>query len=205
MGGRVAGGLQGLGKSTMGKLGAAGVGLGAAYNGYTNYNDDSLSGTDAFLKTLDQNKGAIIGAALAGIFTGGAGAVGGAAIGGMVDSMLPTFGSYGDEQQDFVSRPGQNPVSFSGDDTLVGAKKGGPIDKMLNDNTKGTSGGSTVSVKFDKPLMVQGSIDLTAGNQKASIDLNDPILMRELSRVIQEQLSKAVGGGKISSTPALSY
>jgi len=135
----------------------------------------------------------------------------GAAIGAVLGGIYGAYNEYSDESkgiggaqmQDFISRPGENPVSFSEKDTLVGAKKGGPIDKMLDGGggTKPSTG--KVLIEFNKPLMIEGNIDLTSGNQSASIDLNDPIFMREISRVVQEHISKAVGGGKLSSNPVI--
>jgi hypothetical protein len=44
---------------------------------------------------------------------------------------------------DFVFRPGQRPMSFSSEDTLVGAKSGGPIDNMLGG---GGGGGRPITI-----------------------------------------------------------
>jgi hypothetical protein len=340
---------KGLGKG-VGALAA----IGAVVDGYQNFTDDDLTGWEAALKTLDENKFLALGAVLAP-FTGGASLMLGAA-----DMVAPTVGSYG-EQQDFVSRPGEKAIPFSSDDTLVGAKTGGPIDKLLNqqeslknpsekakpfsfddilvepklggsidklggsidklggsinkifglqestakpnekeipfnlDNTLfGSKLGSSIdklfgsqesiakpsenpipfnlddtlvepsvdklggligelvgsqesiakpsenpvsfnedkslglggnmikkifnqsnddksvakasninkmSVEFAKPIKIEGSIDLKSGDKTVKIDLDDPILMREVSRVVQEQLTKAINGAKASSNP----
>ena len=50
--------------------------------------------------------------------------------------------SGGPSQDDFISRPGGGVTSFSSQDTIVGAKSGGPIDQMLASSTAGGSGPS---------------------------------------------------------------
>jgi len=44
-------------------------------------------------------------------------------------------GDTSDSLNDFISRPNSKPVKISSEDTLIGAKSGGPIDKMLNGAT----------------------------------------------------------------------
>jgi len=187
---------KGAGKMAKGVGRASGVlaGIGAGVNAYENFTDDDLTGWEAALKTLDQNKFLAIGAALAP-FTGGA-----SLSLGMLDMVAPTIGDY--EHQDFISRPGSNPVSFSGSDTLIGAKKGGPIDKLLDNSSPKGGGSGSITVSFGAPLRIEGSLKLESGSESANIDLDNPILMREISKVIQEQLTKSISGGKMSSNPA---
>jgi len=51
-------------------------------------------------------------------------------------------GGDGTTKNDFISRPGGGVTSFSSQDTIVGAKSGGPIDQMLASSTAGGSGPS---------------------------------------------------------------
>ena len=87
--------MKGLGKLAV-PLTVASV----AYDGFQNFTDDNLTGGEAAMKTLDQNKGlaagAAIGAALAAP-TAGVSLVIGPLIGGLADILLPTIGTYGDE------------------------------------------------------------------------------------------------------------
>ena len=84
----------------LGRIAAPLALLGVGFDAYQNFTDESLSGGDAALKTLDQNKGlaagTAIGAALA-VPTAGVSMVVGPLIGGLADMLLPTIGTYGDE------------------------------------------------------------------------------------------------------------
>lgn len=51
-------------------------------------------------------------------------------------------GNGAPEQNDFISRPGGETISFSSKDTIVGAKAGGPIDQMLA--MAGGGGGASI-------------------------------------------------------------
>jgi hypothetical protein len=51
----------------------------------------------------------------------------------------------GNVDQDFISRPGGEKISFSSKDTVVGAKPGGPIDQML----AMSSGGGGASIDYN--------------------------------------------------------
>ena len=50
------------------------------------------------------------------------------------------------EENDFLSRPGGEKISFSSKDTIIGAKPGGPIDQML----ASAGGGGGVSIDYGK-------------------------------------------------------
>jgi len=50
------------------------------------------------------------------------------------------------EENDFLSRPGGEKISFSSKDTIIGAKTGGPIDQML----ASAGGGGGVSIDYGK-------------------------------------------------------
>jgi len=169
---------------------------------------DNMSWTDIILKTLDENKGLIIGAIVGSIIPG-AGTFVGASIGGILDGVLPTIGNYEQPQNDFVSRPGQKPIPFTSKDTLIGAKEGGPIDKLLNQVTNvenntvnNSSGSSNMSVTFS-PIDIKGTIKLENESNSVNIDLNDSKFIRQITQTIQEELSRNISGGKISVNPAV--
>jgi hypothetical protein len=85
-------------------------------------------------------------------------------------------------------------------DVNLGVKDGGVVDKMLG-NGGGTPG--NVNIEF-KPLKIDfGTLTLEVkGGGSTEIDiLDDPILMRDLSNVIQQELRKAIGGGKLNPNP----
>ena len=120
----------------------------------------------------------------------------GAAVGGGVGALAGAgAGMYEESQmQDYVMRPGQKAQPFSSNDTLIGFKPGGPIEKQSS--LAGSSSPQSMQITF-APLKIEfGNITLQSGNSTSKIDLaNDPILARELSSVIQQELRKAIGGG----------
>ena len=59
--------------------------------------------------------------------------------------IINTTPGDGKIDQDFLSRPGGEKISFSSKDTIVGAKPGGPIDQML-----ASSGGGGASIDYGK-------------------------------------------------------
>jgi hypothetical protein len=204
------GGMTGMGKAAVG--GSALAGAMAGYGEWSQNADTDMSTSENVGRTLATGGGAM-GGALAGAALGSMAGPIGTIVGGIIGGMAGQYGGnaagdyFGTEKyNDFISRPGSNPVPFSGKDTLIGAKTGGPLDKMLDNsvgsgNVKATS--NKMSVEFSKPLMIQGKIELVSDGKTANIDLDNPIFMRELSKSIQEQLSKTIGGGKISSNPVI--
>lgn len=200
------GGMLGKGARMAGRAGGAMAAVGVGMDAFQNFSDDSMSGWQAAGKTLDENKFAAIGAVLGSVVPV-LGTLAGAGIGALVDRMVvPALSKdgnrtsysdgWGQENQDFVSRPGEKPIPFSSADTLIGMKKGGGIDNFMSKN-KGP--GSKMEVSF-KPLKINGSIDLKSNGATTSIDLNNPILVREISRLVQEQLSTALNG-KLTQSP----
>jgi hypothetical protein len=126
------------GKYAMGTTRAvgAGIGLGVAGMGLDygrSKMDDPKSGAG---KALGVGSMALQGAGL-GMMFGPIGAGVGALLGGLYGA-YKEFGEAEEglkrttTQQDFISRPGESAIPFSSNDTLVGAKKDGPIDKLLN-------------------------------------------------------------------------
>lgn len=143
----------------------------------------------------------VIGTLIGGIIGGIGGGMLGDAAGDAAGDLFGGSNSQSPQLNDFISRPGENAVSISSDDTLIGAKKGGPIDKMLEDNKGGNASGGKVSVEFSQPLRIEGRLELSNNGNQVNIPLDDPILMRDLAKMIQIELSKAISGGKIGSNP----
>lgn len=184
------------------KGGGALAALGAGIDLVGNLGDDQLSLGDSLLKTLDQNKGMAMGAAIGSIIPGVGTAIG-AGIGGLADLFMGEIGDYGpvggvgQVHQDFVMRPGQPATPFTSKDTLIGLKDGGPIEKSFG-KVQGNSVPSETKVKVD-PIKIEGTIKLEgSGGSSAEIDLSNPKLMNELSRMVQETIAKNINGGKLS-------
>lgn len=190
---------------------AAGVGLAATIGRSFMDNPDSEGG-----KALGMGGSVLTGAGTGAMIGSMFGPIG-TAVGGIAGGAFGAYQGYQDnyaqpaqstqrgltsEAQDFVSRPGAKPIKFSSADTLVGMKKGGGIDNFLSktQNTTKTSGGK-MEINFIKPLKIEGSIDLKgSGGNSASIDLNNPHMIRAITRLIQEELSTSLNG-KMSATP----
>lgn len=83
--------MKGLGRLAV-PLTVAGVG----FDAYNNFTNDKLTTEDAAKKTLDQNKGLVMGATI-GMIGGPVGMAIGAMIGGLADIVMPEVGTYGDE------------------------------------------------------------------------------------------------------------
>ncbi len=199
-GGKIMKGVRGVGK-----FGAIGSLAGLGFDAFSNFSNDDLSGGDAMLKTLDQNKYAMLGAAIGSVIPG-LGTIAGLGIGGLADMLVPMLsegdgliGDYGKKHNDFVSRPGEKPISFSSSDTLIGLKKGGAIDNfLLNQGENNNNAPKNITIDFNKPLKINGSITIDSKNGKlGEIDLNNPIIIRELTNKIQQELSASLNG-KIS-------
>lgn len=108
-------------------------------------------------------------------------------------------------QNDFISRPGEDSVPFSKNDTIFGFKKDGPLGDLLSGignvgNNLGDKANNAVSniinIVFE-PLEIKVNF-AGAGMQNMSFE-KDPILARELSRIIQLEIRKAIGGGKYNA------
>jgi len=187
--------MKGLGKAA-GPLAflSAGVDL------FSNLTDDNLSLGDSLLKTLDQNKGMAAGAAIGSIIPG-VGTLIGAGIGGLADMIMPEIGDWGPKQRANASN------SITMNDGVVTPKGDvihtSPKDYIFATQTPGdlvSGGGNPTHIRFD-PLTINGRIELTGNGVNGAVDLkNDPFMAKEIARVVQEEIRKAIGGGKLSPT-----
>ena len=189
-----------MGKFGKVATGAAGLGGGMAGSYLSEKSGFEDSGTGDIASIV----GGLVGGAL-GSLLGPVGTVIGAGLGSAAGKWAgDAYASdkpSGSVAQDFVMRPGAGAVPFSSSDTLVGAKPGGPIDKLLDKGGGGGASSGIVSVKFDKPLVIKGEITLNSSNSTEKIKLDDPILMREIASMVQQELRKAIGGGKLNPNP----
>lgn len=143
--------------------------------------------------------------AMAGTVVPGLGNGVGAAIGAIGGGLYEAYNQFsgndeGDPNtqniaQDFIARPNQEPIKFSSADTLVGLKKDGGIGKALLGQTNSNS--SNTVIDFAKPLEVKGEIVIKGANgTNLGNILSDPMVKREIARMVQEQLSLNLSGGK---------
>lgn len=218
-GGGLRGGITGLGRGMKGFGGSlkglgggvAGMGLGLAGMGLDMYRgglEDQHSGTAQALGVGSSAlTGAGIGATIGSIIPGLGTAIG-AAIGGALGGAYGLYDEWstskeaksGTKFHDYIVQNGKI-SSIDPNDVNIGVKDGGVVDKLLGDGGNNTPGSMEVSFK---PLKVEFSTIKLEGKGGNSIDIDitsDPILMRELSNVIQQELRKAIGGGKLNPNP----
>jgi len=253
-----------LGKmGKLGSVGAIGAGaLSAGFSGYDEWTENKEAGMETgenLGRTAMRASGAglggwggaaagaaigtailpVIGTAIGGLIGGALGAWGGGALGDAGGDAAYSGDNNGQSiHQDFISRPGENPISFSSSDTVVGAKEGGPLDKMIGESKEKTAkpgknvisiesnealigvknmdkiskmfesktltntNDNKVSVEFNKPIKIEGKLEVISGENSKEIDLDNPIFMQKLSNRLMEEITKAVGGGKLSSNPS---
>ena len=193
-----------MGKFGKVATGAAGLGAGIVGGMAGSYLSEKSGFEDSGTGDIASIVGGLVGGAL-GSLLGPVGTVIGAGLGSAAGKWAgDAYASdkpSGSVAQDFVMRPGAGAVPFSSSDTLVGAKPGGPIDKLLDKGGGGGASSGIVSVKFDKPLVIKGEITLNSSNSTEKIKLDDPILMREIASMVQQELRKAIGGGKLNPNP----
>lgn len=88
-------------------------------------------------------------------------------------------------------------------DVAIFAKEGGVIGNFLNDLYNDVHSSNSGSIKLDTiNVSISGSLDLSSGGQSVNIinELqNDPILLRALSRMLAEHISKSMNGGRGNS------
>jgi len=197
--------------SKLGKFAAPLALLGAGMDGITNAGDDSLTGGQAVGKTLDQNKFMGMGAGLG--LLGGPFApltvAGGAGIGAIIDlianNMLGDDALIGHHMGQYNMDDGIikfNPQDkfLQMDDGMVASTDKGKIDDIAK--TSKDSGGKT-KVEFGD-LNIKGEITLkdNNGNKINSNLLKDPFFIKEITSMIQQQLSINLSGGKLNPNPA---
>jgi len=102
---------------------------------------------------------------------------------------------------DFISRPGQPMEHFVAEDTLVGAKMGGPIDKLLNTSLTQSGNGGTIGGSIDVNFN-NAVITLKSTGGEVAMDMNkikdaiQPIIINALN-------NKSRNGGVLSSKEAI--
>jgi len=150
------------------------------------------------------SQGLMLGTMLGGPIGAAIGGIGGALVGGVkgyLDNQEALKGravsNIKSPYQDFISRPGQPVEPISTKDTIIGAKHNGPIDKILKGNE--TNESKNITIDFN-PIKIEG--DIKINGQSGLVDITkDPHIMRELSELIQIELRKAIGGGKLNPNP----
>ena len=202
LGGNVMGGK--LAAGTMGSM-AAGAGLGIAGMGLS-YGGDKLKESG--------HEGLGSAAKIAGSAASGAGmgmmlGPWGAAIGGLLGLAYGAYNEYSDKGQvanqkvhsinDGIIKFNPQDKFLQMNDGIVASTDKGKIDDIAKTSKSGGSGGK---ITFGD-LNIKGTIKVDIDNGgEMNIDLTkDPFFIREITKLIQEQLRTDIGGGKLSPNP----
>jgi len=213
-----------IGKFAKG-VGGAGAGLLAAgFSGYDEWTENSINGvgtrenvgrtaTRAGLAGGGAWGGAALGATIGTMVFPGVGTAIGGLIGGIAGGLAGDYvGDKGGDlifgnaktpkkYNDVIMRSGQAPIGIDSKDDVLAIKKGGAVDKVMDNTGVGSSYGD-VKVSFGNTMKIEGSLNLNSDGTSADISLDDPVLLRDLSNIIQQELSKAINGGRMSPNPA---
>ncbi len=196
----------------MGRGGMMATGIGSLVGGiagdrvgssFSNYEDSgagdmgSLIGSAA-LGALGMALGGPLGMMLGTAVGAGIGRATGNYFGGEKKEVNPNNIS-----NDFVFRPGKDPMAFTEKDTLIGLKDGGPIEKSFG-KLNGNSSSGAFNVSFDKPLKIEGSIKLEGNGVSKVADieslLNNSVFVRNLTNIILENIAMVNNGSKLASS-----
>ena len=196
---------MGSGMSGMAKFGG-GLALGGLGMGmdYTRSQMDDPTGLGG--QALGVGSSAMTGAGM-GMMLGPVGAI----VGGILGAGYGLYDEWANKAEreeaagrvgsfdDYIVQDGKI-STINPNDTNIGVKDGGVVDKLLDSETNVPG---NLEITF-KPLKIEfGTIKLEGGSgQSVDMDItSDPLLMRELSNVIQQELRKAIGGGKLNPNP----
>jgi hypothetical protein len=118
------------------------------------------------------------------------GALMGSAFGGIGSMVGAGLGSMFSEGRGVIQGGKITPIDNK--DDLLAMKPGGAIDKAVS------SGGSSMTINFGE-IKINGEVKVSVpGNDGFSIDLaKDPKFQREITRLVHNETSKVINGGKI--------
>jgi hypothetical protein len=205
------GNLKGYAKGGAAKGGGALAGILSGGMEYSEQKDKGKSTGEALgrgaLKGAGAGLGALGGAAAGGAagamlapMTGGLsipiGMLIGGGIGAFGGGMLTDLDTYGVDDAVIKFNPQDKFMKM--DDGLVASTDKGKIDDLVG----GGKGGKT-KVEFGE-LKISGEITLKNNNgSTVEVDiLRDPFFIKEMTKLIQQQLSMNIGGGKLNPNPA---
>jgi hypothetical protein len=184
--------------------------VGAGMDLFSNMSDENLSGGEGLLKTLDQNKGMALGAAIGSIIPG-VGTLIGAGIGGIADMFMGEIGEYGNSK--FKSSAEDN--RFAG---MLDGIMFHPNDKFMKVNDAvtiagtSTSGNNKLAQELNssnmngevnhnfKDLNIRITVDAPTDSEFWRSVVNQPDIMRRITEAVHISTEEAASG-KISGKP----
>ena len=107
----------------------------------------------------------------------------------------------GDAESDFLLRDDGTKVSFSSEDDIIGAKSGGPLDKLMN---RGLPGGTPSRMEFGN-LNISGRIEIVSPNGSA-MNMDMSSIKPQIEKMIINHMNGTFrDGGVPSSKQATDY
>lgn len=106
----------------------------------------------------------------------------------------------GEENQDFILRSSGQITSFTSEDDIIGAKKGGPLDKLMDKGLPNNNmmGGTTNSKMEFGNLNISGRIEIVSPDGSAT-NMDMTSLKPQIEKMILNRLNDVSIGGTASS------
>lgn len=180
--------------------------VGAGMDLFSNMSDENLSGGEGLLKTLDQNKGMALGAAIGSIIPG-VGTLIGAGIGGIADMFMGEIGEYGRGLSDnsdnrklsdyskihdgIMFHPQDKFMKVNDAITVAGTSTSG--NNKLAQELSGSNIGGEISHNF-KDLNIRITVDAPSDSEFWRTVVNQPDVMRRITEAVHISTEEAASG-----------
>jgi hypothetical protein len=111
----------------------------------------------------------------------------------------PKEKTKGQDEDDFLMRENGSTVSFSSEDDIIGAKKGGPLDKLMDKGLPNNMAGGTTNSKMEfGNLNISGRIEIVSPDGSAT-NMDMTSLKPQIEKMIINRLNNVSIGGTESS------
>lgn len=115
------------------------------------------------------------------------------------DSEGKTEGKEGDIQNDFILRSSGQVTSFTSEDDIIGAKKGGPLDKLMDKGLPNNMAGGTTNSKMEfGNLNISGRIEIVSPDGSTT-NMDMTSLKPQIEKMIINRMNNVSIGGTESS------
>jgi hypothetical protein len=108
------------------------------------------------------------------------------------------FGQDPKINNDFIMRSSGEVTSFTSEDDIIGAKKGGPLDKLMNSGLpSGNSGGVPSKVEFGN-LNISGKIEIVSNGNIKELDMTN--IKPQIEKMIISHMNGTFRNGGVPSS-----